>query len=110
MLVDNMEDFWKGDVGTYTWRWFKREDEDTLQRALMLKVPDLNSKTKENTYVILYVSRQSDNWAESGEIMAWDGNEEFPTLNSSIQILDIVAGQEVNGWHGYLENGELRNV
>ena len=42
--------------------------------------------------------------------MGWDGNEEFPTLNPSIQILNIVAGEEIHGWHGYLENGELRNA
>lgn len=110
MLVTNMEDFWAGNTGTYIWRQFKSKDEEIPQRALLLKVPDLNSKDKENTHVVLYVSHKPDNWAAHGEIMGWDGNEELPTLNPSIQILDKVDGKEVNGWHGYLEKGKLRNA
>ena len=43
MLVNSMEDFWKGSIGTYIWRFFKKENDDIPRRALLLKVPDIIS-------------------------------------------------------------------
>lgn len=49
----------------------------------------------------------SGNWAAPGPVNGWDGNEDFPTFRPSI----FVGGTTDHpGWHGFVENGQLRNA
>lgn len=77
--------------------------------TLVLAVPDI-LHGKKFECVRLYMERSEDDWAKPGSIYAFSGTKERPTLTPSIQVLGTVDGQEVNGWHGFLQDGELVNV
>lgn len=64
---------------------------------------------KRGQHVLLYTSRQPNNWSAPGPVNGWDGNWDAPTLHPSIGINrhDGSPGYE---WHGFLENGVLRDA
>ena len=53
--------------------------------------------TSQCEQILLYMRRSEDNWAEPGDVDAWDGNRYAPTLEGSI----LVPGK----WHGFIRNG-----
>ena len=53
-------------------------------------------------HVLLYMNHQRGNWAAPGDKSGWDGNLDSPTLSPSI----LVPGE----WHGFLEQGTLRDA
>ena len=55
----------------------------------------------------IYMSRQSDDWAQPGPVTGWDGNRDAPTLNGSIYIR---GREEVKGWHGFIHEGRMVNL
>ena len=51
--------------------------------------------------VRLQMYRTETDWNEKGDILAWDGNKEKPTLYGSIHAMPP------EGWHGFIKEGEL---
>ena len=82
-------DFWDYGPGAFLWT------EAYGHRAMLLR-------SVTGHLMMLFMSRQEDNWAMPGQVNAWDGDEEKPTLNPS--IVDPM------GWHGFLTAGNLISV
>ena len=105
MRVYDYEAFFAAEAGIGTFWW--RED-GKGRRVLLLKVPDVHREAPAYTLLRLYVCRTPKNWAASGAVKGWDGDEEYPTLSPSIQVKHRGPdGEDVFGWHGYLTRGEL---
>lgn len=99
------DEFWATGVGTFMWVETIVNMKATL--SLLLKIPyisDDGSATDRLEVIRIFPRRTEENWAASGPIMAWDRNYDQPTLHGSLWH------RRPNGWHGFLEQGELRSA
>ena len=94
--------------GTFMWSTVLVDGEE--HQALYLKVPRVNApfRPAKQDYEILclYVMRDPALWNKPGHVKGWDGNWDKPTLTPSI-LVKYADG--INGWHGYVEKGQLRD-
>ena len=98
-LARSYDEFWALGLGAFLWTDTIVNGQSTP--SLLIKVP--NEPGSDVLEVIRIFPRRSEsNWAASGQILGWDGNVEFPTLYGSLWH------RKPEGWHGFLENGELR--
>ena len=89
--------FWEYGIGAMCWRHVRDRGGGPAVRALYVLLPPRGDAH------MLYVDRLPDDWAAPGKTRGWDGNIKRPTLSPSIQTLPAETG-----WHGYLEDGNLR--
>ena len=87
--------FWQYGPGAFCWR-----QDVAGSRTMLLLVPSERERGYEPLY--LYMRHAANNWAEAGEEHGWDGDEDRPTLSPSVSV--------PGGWHGFMENGQLRTV
>ena len=109
-LFEEMEaPFWAHGVGAMCWATLTTPDPPQSVKALYLVTPNLIDGDPKGILTCLYVEHADNNWAQPGGVRGWDGNEERPTLTSSIQVLHG-KGVAEKGWHGWLEDGKLRDA
>ena len=115
-VPDDMYDeiFEHGQLGDWHWACVIMPD-GTRHRALWMLVPNLRGGgqgplgKRGLELISVFPMHAPNNWAEPGDVQGWDGklDENAPTLRPSI----FVGGSSPNpGWHGFFENGELRNA
>ena len=64
--------------------------------------------TKRGEHIRLFTNHAADNWSAPGDQSGWDNNLERPTLSPSIAVWN--DDETAYAFHGFLENGELREV
>ena len=92
--------FWAYGVGAMQWRSVRDPEDRGPIRVLFVLLPRIGMPEGEPH--MLYVERLPDDWAAPGQVKAWDGDVDRPTLNPSIQTLPVEGG-----WHGYITAGNL---
>ena len=75
----------------------------TLEGHTML----LQWGTRRGQHLLLYMSREPNNWARPGAVLGFDGNLDEPTLSPSIGLRDGAGGWQ---FHGFLEKGVLKHA
>lgn len=98
------QDFWDYGVGAMCWRHVG-DGNDNAHLALLVLLPDGHPNSKGWEPHLLYADRTATDWAKPGDVHAWDGDVEHPTLHPSIQTLPSDTG-----WHGYIRKGILESV
>ena len=95
------------------WFWATCLVDGVSHRCLYMLIPDLighgqgDLRNRGLELLCVYPSHANNNWAQPGPINGWDGNETEPTLSPSI----FVGGGTKNpGWHGFFQNGKLKNA
>ena len=92
MIVSTWREFFAEGAGALMWT---REDG---KRKLLARVPCSGEKVGPVT-ISIFTERSPTNWAEEGEILGWDGNEEAPTLSPSVAVPGC--------WHGFIVAGVM---
>ena len=108
------EIFNRGQLGDWHWSTVIMPD-GSHHLSLWIIVPDMRGegqgplKDRHLELISVFPTHAPGNWAEPGNVQGWDGelDETAPTLRPSI----FVGGKSLNpGWHGFFENGKLRNA
>ena len=100
MIVQSWDEMWYAGVGAMLWSNLDGA------KCLVVMVPSPGDvEVGRCRHVVLHVSRQPDNWARSGPVIGWDGNEDAPTLHPSIDVPGLWHGFVVNGWLCMDQNG-----
>ena len=71
------------------------------RRVLWFLAPAVGGESDRPELARIYTMNDGKNWCEPGSVNGWDGNEDRPTFNPSIWLLDK------QGWHGWIKNGDL---
>lgn len=88
------------DYGIGAMCWSK---DDEGRRTLIFLAPTISGRRKWICSEI-YTLTDGKDWKTPGPIKGWDGNLEAPTFSPSIWLLNRA------GWHGYIEQGNLRTA
>lgn len=94
-VVSDYDEFFKYGIGAMQW---SRDNEG--RRVLWFLAPDITGRAKFEVARI-YTETDGEFWNNPGTVEGWDGNEERPTFDPSIWLLDK------KGWHGFIRNGDL---
>ena len=98
MFRDGFEDyqaFFNYGAGAMCWS----KDEEG-RRVLWFLAPNVTGFHRPDLARI-YMKRSATDWCQPGDVDAWDGNLECPTLQGSIWLHDR------RGWHGWITDGNL---
>ena len=113
--VESWYDYWFDHASPGDWRWSSRNIDGTLHKTIMMVVPLVPpdyrhyGKLAERGGELLsvFVERARNDWNEPGPVIAWDGDDDNPTLTPSIFCR---GAAKVKGWHGFFKKGELVNL
>ena len=104
-----------GNPGDWIWTSVIHSDGSGPYQTLTIIFPLVGREPAEHNVIEqrggelsqIYVNRDADDWAIPGPVVAWDGNEDQPTLIGSVFIR---GREEVTGWHGFMRKGKLINL